>query len=194
MRRTSVTLIVLLALGASLLPGGAAHAAKKALRDATGDVLVFNAETGEESPSSTANGDIKKAVIRHTSRAVVAKVKFRALQRIGEFRVDHLRIVTNEKVKRDVAVVAGPNFWGGHAMMVKPNGNDVSCKIKHQIQYAKNLVHIKIPRSCLSDPRWVRVGVETWWVENEQQVYVDDARRNGTVGKNPKLSSRIRRG
>lgn len=193
MRRTSVTLIVLLALSASLLPNGAAHAAKRVARDATGDVLVYNTETDEESSSSTANGDIKKAVIRHTSRAVVAKVKFRALKRKGDYRVDFIRLVTNDRVKRNVTLVAGQGFWSGQAVMEKPNGKPVDCNVKHRINYGKNLVKVKVPRSCLSKPRWVRVGVGAFWGEGSL-IYGDDALRNGRIGNRFKLSGRVRRG
>jgi hypothetical protein len=190
----SFSIALVLALGASLLSTGTAHAAEEVIRDARGDVVAYDSVTGREwvAPSS-ANGDILRTRIVHNQHAVLVRVNFRALNRRGDFRSDQLRILTNDSLRREVHLVAGPGFWRGTAWMARPNGREVRCDITHSIDYANNVVRIRIPRSCLGNPRWVRVGVGSFWSDGSL-MFFDDAQLNGEIRDQLKLSGQIRRG
>jgi hypothetical protein len=77
--------------------------------------------------------------------------------------------------------------------MVRANGNETNCNVEHNMRYARDLVRIRIPRSCLGRPNTVRVGVGSFWA-TQNRIYLDDGLRNGTVGNDLRLSDPVRRG
>ncbi|WP_203336491.1 hypothetical protein [Nocardioides limicola] len=193
MRKLATSLV--LALGLSLIPVSAAHAADYTVRDARGDVVTFDMETGEETLSSVANGDIVRTRFVHSNKAVVVRVKFRSLAKQGLFRGDYVRVVTDAGLRRDVHVSAMSGQWKGDAEMTRPNHKPVDCDLSHRIDYGKNLLTLRIPRACLNNPRWVRVGVASFWLKGDlSAMYADDAQKDGKVGNRVALSPRIRRG
>ena len=57
------------------------------------------------------------------------------------------------------------------------------------------MITVSFPRSCVSDPRWVRLGFGSVRMESAaNQYYGDDAQISGHLNANFKLSGRIRRG
>ncbi|WP_203336489.1 hypothetical protein [Nocardioides limicola] len=193
MRRTAARLVAL-AVAATLLPAGAANAAEHTVRDARGDVVAVNPETDEQTPSDVANGDIVRARFIHGQRAFVLRAKFRSLDRKGSVvRGDFIRITTNDRVRRNVEVWAAPANWDGTAHFKRPNGDVVMCQISHRINYGKNTLTVRVPRTCLQNPRWIRVGFGSVWGDGST-LFMDDAQRNGTIKGKLALSPRIRRG
>jgi hypothetical protein len=73
----------------------------------------------------------------------------------------------------------------------------VACKVKHTIDYTAHTVVVKVPRSCLGKPRWVRVGMAGFTgngTGDSSLVYVDDALTNGTIAqRGPQYSPKVRR-
>ena len=59
-------------------------------------------------------------------------------------------------------------------------GNGTRCRrMTHRINYATNVVSIRIPRRCLERPRWVRVGLDNALLiegsnGEDQNVYMDN--------------------
>ncbi len=110
---------------------------------------------------------------------------------------DHfLRVVTNEGITRDVNVYAAPKHWRGEAEMTRPNGKTVPCDIRHSIDYDLDVVTVSFPRSCVSSPRWVRIGVGSTWAEPDvSKFYVDDAQLSGHLNPDGlRFSARLHRG
>lgn len=186
------------AIAAGLAVGTAGTAAAQTLTDVDqrGDVQSFTMESEEPAPAPTvANGDVLRTVFNHAERRVSVRVKYADLRRIGQFRNDGIKVVTNEGVRREVSVFAGQGMWRGQADMVRPNGRPVDCDIAHKIDYDRNLVTISFPRSCVSNPRWVRLGMGAVWMDGENRAYADDAQIDGRINpENLKLSPRLRRG
>jgi hypothetical protein len=184
-------------VGLTLASAGTAAAQEFAVTDARGDVQAFVGESNTPTAApDTKNGDIVRTVFRHNDRRISVRVKFVDLLRTGQFNGHVLRIVTNEKLRRDVTVMTGPNFWRGTAEMSRPNGTPVDCEIQHKIAYDTNVVTLSFPRSCVSDPRWVRLGLGSVTSSADgSKGYLDDAQLSGRVNpETVKLSGRIRRG
>lgn len=193
--------VVALALATALAVGtaGIASAQTLSVTDAAGDVesadMNSTQTTGTPEPTIT-NGDIVTTVFQHSGRRISVRVTFTDLQKTGSMRGDFLRLVTNEGVRREVSLYAGPQHWGGQAEMTRPNGRHVRCRIAHDIDYSANVVTLSFPRACVSKPRWVRLGLGSMWLDNGSKVYADDAQRTGGAieESNLTLSPRLRRG
>ncbi len=187
-----------LAAGLALGTAGAAAAQTLTVTDARGDVRAYDMESEQETSSpapGVKNGDILRTVFKHSDRRVSARLKFADLQRKGAMSGYVARVVTNENVRRDVIIFAGPRQWRGDAQMTRPNGNPVDCDLKHAINYDTNVLTVSFPRSCVSDPRWVRLGAGSFWMNGVTgTAYQDDAQLSGRVNATVKLSERLRRG
>lgn len=185
------------ALTVGLLAGtaGVADADVLAVTDPRGDVVSFAGESETQTPEpGVRNGDILRTVLRHGTSRISVRVKFAELLRVGDFRSDVVRVVTNEGVRRNVVVEAGPGVWRGTAEMARPNGAHVDCAVSHTIDYDLNVVTVSFPRRCVSDPRWVQLGAGAVWAGGDFKVFADDGLKAGTTGSNLTLSPRLRRG
>jgi hypothetical protein len=191
--RSLTTLAV--AAGLTLAAAGPAAAQSHTHLDARGDLISYSGQSDEETAApNVKNGDIVRTALHHRQHRIAVRIKFVDLRRVG-FRGDAFRIVTNQGVRRDVMAFAGPGTWRGEAEMMRPNGNPVECDIKLGIDYDKNVVTMSFPRSCVKDPRWVRIGVGSFWAQMEaEKAFMDDAQRDGKVYENLKLSKRLKRG
>lgn len=188
---------------AAALALGAPTAEAKTLRhsDRVHDLVKFDENAGSQTADpGHVNGDVVSFKMWHSDTRVGIRVKFSELKRTGMLRGDLLHIVTNEGVKRDAQVIAGtadmaPHAWRGDAELDRPNGDRVRCAVSHSIDYAANVVQIGVPRSCLSAPRWVRLGYGAFSTGPDFSTgWGDDALLNGTVKDNLTLSSRLYRG
>ena len=193
--------IITLALAAGLATGTAGAAAAQSLThvDQRRDVLAFDNQTNEPAGKGTAPAaDIWRTTLFHNQNRIIAKVKFADLRRVGAIQADLVHVVTNEGLKRDVTVVAGQGMWSGQATMTRPNGNAVTCDVAHKIDYVANTIVVSFPRSCVSDPRWVRIAIGSVWARqmDDKYFYADDAQRDQAVNKRGifQLSPRLRRG
>jgi hypothetical protein len=92
---------------------------------------------------------------------------------------------------KDVA----PHAWRGDAELDRITGERVRCAVSHSIDYAANVVQIGVPRSCLSSPRWVRLGYGSVSSGADFSTgWGDDALLDGTVKDDLALSGRLYRG
>jgi hypothetical protein len=191
--RSLTTLAV--AAGLTLAAAGPAAAQNLTHLDQRGDVRSFDMQTEEEALApKMKNGDIVRTVLQHRQHRIAVRIKFVDLTRAG-FRGDVIRVVTNAGVRREVSTMAGPGMWRGEAEMMRPNGQSVECDIKLGMDYDKNVVTLSFPRTCVKDPRWVRIGVASFWLQMKtEKAYVDDAQRDGKFNENIKLSPRLKRG
>lgn len=186
-----------LAAGLSVATAGTAAAEELTVTDGRGDVQVLDMTAdGWTAAPGVKNGDVSRAVLRHDDRRIAVRVKFRDLARKGSMSGHVVRVVTDEGVKRDVNIFAGPGMWGGEAMMSRPSGQEVACQVAHKIAYGTNLVTLSFPRTCISDPRWVRLGFGTMWMDGTStRYYGDDAQIDGELDESRlHLSPRLRRG
>jgi hypothetical protein len=184
------------AAGLSVAAAGPAAAQSHTHLDARGDLTSYDMQSEQEAPApNVKNGDIVRTALHHRQHRIAVRIKFADLRRAG-FRGDIIRVVTNDGVRRDVETFAGPGMWRGEAEMMRPNAQTVDCDINLRMDYDKNVVTVSFPRSCVNDPRWVRIGVGSFWLQMEnEKAYADDAQRDGKISDNGfKLSPRLKRG
>jgi hypothetical protein len=189
-------LVAALFTGLAAAPAGAAGAKILDGTDARGDVRSFDARTETLKPEPTVtNGDVIRTRFRHAKHRIYVRVAFADLRRQGEFRGDFLQIRTNEGVRRDVQFVAGKGDWRGETEMTRPDGRHVRCHVLHTIDYDANVVTLNFLRGCISNPRWVQIGLGSVWFESasnqDVKAYVDDSQRDGFVGDDLRYSRRI---
>jgi len=191
LRRTcAAALLTLLAAGQA----GAARAQSLVERDATADVRSASGEADTSSPAPTVtDGDIAWSRLTHGRYRIGVTVKFVDLQKAGDYRGHLVQVVTNEGVHRDVVVYVGPGMWGGKSEMDRPSGAKVRCAVRHSIDYTNHVVTIGFPRSCVSNPRWVRLGVGSASVV-DGTAYADDVLLVNKIYDNSlALSARLKR-
>lgn len=175
-----------------LLPSSA-HADSLLRVDATQDVqTVVLDDQGEFSgdpvvvPSRTI-GDITKTRITHDSTRVRVLMYYRSLPRYGFINLHEFRFLTSE-LERSVEVVAGSGNWTGESALYTKAGNEWPCPgLTHVIDYTNKLVVVNVPRSCLSNPSFVKVGAGMMAVSSSgDRIWFDDAQLN--AGNTPKLT------
>lgn len=148
------------------------------LRDGAGDVWKVNMRTshwtlvGDLPPA-----DVTRAVVSHRTHAVVVRARYDDLRRIGT-----QRYFTGMATRRGdffVEVASRPGSRAGrHTLYDGVAGDRLACKqMSHDIDYANDVVRLRVPRSCLDRPRWVRANVGNIFVTGERphrRFYADN--------------------
>ncbi|KQZ70078.1 hypothetical protein ASD66_10390 [Nocardioides sp. Root151] len=182
----------------------AAHAEKVVHRDARGDVIrqdySFETETETETPVPTVkSSDITSTVVDHRRDNVFVTVRHAELDSHLDLLHGYLfSLVTNERLGRTVVLHVSPSTSRqGEVKLVTQAGRRVTCiGLRGRIDYRANTVRIRVPRSCLSNPRWVRAGIYTFHTGRDwSRAFVDDANLNGRIrNAGPVHGPRVRRG
>lgn len=175
--------VTALAVLVGLLAPTAAHAERWAAGDDAADVTGrrFDPEptpcgTYTDADASTnTNQDVSRVVVGHLRREIKLVVRFRDLEREVEQDVAvHLsagkrRWLLDVRRFRDfdadvfqvsAFLARGPYFPEsagecGGTVVVRP----MSCHVRPSLDLQANTLRAVVPRSCLRNPRWVRVGV-----------------------------------
>ena len=173
----------------------AAQANRYSFGDAAADVISIApaATTGTPTPDRVA-GDVISSTVNHKRRAVVMRLQYRDLAAETEVEV-HLFAIRTNQMKRYVTVYAAPASVQGKVLMTNPHQKKVRCRIAGGIDYTLNTVTVIVPRSCLGNPRWVRVGMAgiVPGATETDPYFVDDARTTGTIGNDPAYGPKVRR-
>jgi hypothetical protein len=179
------------------LTPNAAHAEKLVKRDARGDVLLLD-DTQTLTPQPAVKGiDVVKSVVKHTRKKVAVKVKMRDLGRLGATEFAELSAVMETDRKPHSAFV----FKGGSG----PTGFElvrgkktIKCRgAKKKFSAAKDVVRMSLPRSCVGNPRWIRVTVAVFATNTDfpNEILVEDGLRQGINRKGTlRISPKLRRG
>lgn len=166
-------------LGAALVAQPAAASAGVLVhRDPAGDVVRSPVGSNVGSPvPAQAHGDIVLIRVAHARRAIWIQVRFRELTDTSNGNFHVIAIQTRWRT-RTVALDAFPGHWEGSTTTTDAHGRVVACAVGHRIDYDRNRVMVRVPRSCLGKPKWVRVGVRST-VAGSTYAYTDDARSRG---------------
>jgi hypothetical protein len=178
-----------LATTAVLAAAVPAHAAKLVLTDPAGDVWA-----GAETPTqigTRVNGDLVKTTVTHTARKVLVKAKYTDLAKNQDTLYFAYFVRTNEHVKRVAAVTAMPGKRKGISEFSRPRGKAACNGMTHAIDYVADTVTISVPRTCLSNPRWVQIQAAGVTV-NGGVYTIDDAQ--STESEPHTWSAKVRRG
>ncbi|GAA1155300.1 hypothetical protein [Nocardioides aquiterrae] len=105
-------------------------------------------------PSNT-SADITRLVVRHTSHAVLVELYLRDLQPVG-YADGVVRLQTPHRTYQALAYYA-PDDPG--SVELSHGQVHVSCaRMSAHFRPRRDKVRVRLPRTCLHDPRWVRVG------------------------------------
>lgn len=190
LRRLLVPILaaVTLTLGAPIT----AQAATLNLVDGRGDVHRLADDGSFVVAEGERRADILRTRLQHTNRAVVVRTKLLRLGREGTDLAMAMRIRTNDGTYREVQLEAGRRIgWRGQVSMNRRRGATVECGTAHNINYATDVMAVRIPRSCLNNPRWVQMTLVSVFVGG-RQVLADNP-HNNRMRLNI-WTSRIRRG
>jgi hypothetical protein len=178
--------LVVAAAAAMALAPTAANANTYRHTDAVGDVYANVGEVDTYAPApDRAIGDVVSNTIKHKKRAVLLKLAYRDLANNGEINTHVFFIRTNNMV-RTVRLYATSANPGGKAVMTKGNHDKkVRCHVRRHIDYTLNTAQVVVPRSCLGNPRWVKVGMGAVLFSGTtpaDTTWIDDAMSTGTDG------------
>lgn len=190
------TRLLAAAAASALLIGGtasSAHAATWSHVDLSRDVMGGPMDAAAPSPTpAVANADVTRVRVTHGQSAVVVRVKTRAAVPKANWLV-----VLKVKTPTRVYDVQSGRLFGTstESLSRRPEHTDIECTTTTTVDRPHRLVVLRIPRTCLKDPRWVRVGagVATF---ARGKAFVDDGLVRGAGGQNQDLvvSPRVRVG
>ncbi|MGY2877098.1 hypothetical protein ACVW00_004288 [Marmoricola sp. URHA0025 HA25] len=147
-------------------------------RDPVGDVARSPVGANAYAPAPTqVQGDILSTRVSFARRAVWIRYRLQDLAMTGNGNF-HLVGITSDRRDRSVEIDAFPGHWEGSAVVTTPRGLAVACAVSYRIDYDRNRVSLRMPRTCLGRASWVRVGIRTT-VAGAKYAYVDDARATG---------------
>lgn len=172
------------ALSAALLAGvlvswcaGPAAAQVYSFSDASGDTWYSaGVEAAVPSPTS-AQGDLVRTVVKHDRKVVVVRLRFADLARRGSYAQYAVLLEgSRDRKVREVVVEASHRSWSGRVRVFKRNGDLVSsCQVRHRIDYAKNVLAVRLDRACLNRPGSVRANINVHRFDNARGTYSDNA-------------------
>lgn len=199
--RHSLRLAVVALPLVALLPS-TAYAERVVSRDPAGDALVTSEVDGVEQSTIAPDQrtlDIVRTIVVHRPEVVVVRVQFRRLATDPFIFVGTRLKLPRGKVDVVVEQLGGKPIVSGTAT----GGREIDCPgLKADVHRSTRSMSVSVPTSCLSDPRWVRVGVAAFGTDLDQVsgsevggIYSDDAHRDGTFNaEKPALGPRVHRG
>lgn len=176
-----------------------AHAESETVRDKRHDVQALSmADDPESEPTLTpapgvADPDIVRTHINHRRNRLVVRMKLRQAQARPHMQVAYVR---TKEHRFEIISTVGAGFPKSVDIM-RGNGRAVSCD-GADVTYNRDLglLTTVVPRSCLSDPRWVRVGAAVMKMNWAMDMWIDEARGASfdLEQEQPTLGPRLRRG
>lgn len=185
LRRAAVAVLAL----PIVLPAGPAHAERWSAPDASGNVEGWHYDP-EPAPCGTmtdvdgsadANDDITRLTVRHEADEVWIAVAFRDLDRTLEQSLSlHVAVPEGRgwmvQVDRVKARKGRFQVWYFFAKEIpEPDPEELdecggglvstvgrACRIRPLVDFATDRIRVAVPRRCLRDPEWVRVGARSY--------------------------------
>ena len=186
--------LVLVLLSVTLLAGvmPPASADRAVIRDARNDVLMEDGR-GQASYVGFGDPDILKTRVEHRRHRVVFRVELDRLRQ----RDPHAILAMFGVNGRRFRLVAALDTEGIRPVEVVINEEfeAVDCpRLQARFQYAREVLKVRIPRSCMGDPRWVRLHeVLALRVTDTGRTYLDSGLARG-FSSIPDASRRLFRG
>ena len=174
--RTLTAGLTLLGTALAVSPAPA-QAAVQGHGDARHDVVRDDAGTDRPAPDNR-TADIRRLRVNHTGAALSTTL---VLDTIAK---DHWGVIwqvkTPEQGRWTVQVL---KFGQTKDFTLHHRGTTVACAdMTKQVTRSTGTVHVVVPRSCLDDPAWVRVGGGAFASSSDgMKQFADDARLDGEV-------------
>jgi len=159
-RAVPALVLSLLLPAATVALAAPAHADRWTYDDAAGDVTQVvetpSAMTIETVPEQ-ANGDITQVTVDHRRTKVIFEVRTRS-RLTGPFAAG-VQIRTPGR-RFALLWMRMPGMGGAELMDFGSKDLTTRCRgLKQRLTSGKTTIRLTVPRSCLGDPRWLRVGV-----------------------------------
>jgi hypothetical protein len=188
LRRLVVLIIAALTLTIAPMT---AQAATLTVVDERGDVHRMADDGSFVLAEGERRADILSTRIQHTDRALVVRTKLLQLRREGANLAMAMRLRTNDGTYRELQLEAGRRIgWKGQVSMNSRRAA-VECRTSHKINYATDVMSVRIPSSCLNNPRWVQMTLVSLFIGGRQ--FLADNPHNNRMRINV-WTARIRRG
>lgn len=192
MRRLLLPLVTGLALVAGPVALAAPAAAESlVVADVKKDVRVLDMETGSSTKDpSIRDHDIVRTRVAHGRHALVVRVKHRSLAGKKAMQGTSVRIVTrDEEFSADWFRIKG---MGTVVELTDQNGETVECNVTAVNRPQRALRTLRVPRTCLGSPAWVRINTMSLTVR--QSEYRVDFGLGGGERSSDRLTRRVRVG
>lgn len=153
--------------------------------DSLGDAAYFNVDggPGDGIPTvvpSRAIGDVRGFRAVHKDHTVHVALQYRSLPDAGIKNKHEFRFKTPQ-IYRNLTIVATPGNWKGTVFFTDFEGKTRTCSgLEFVIKYSYKRVVLDVPRSCLGNPKFLRVGAQGVFTQTER-VWVDDAYSEGAA-------------
>jgi hypothetical protein len=196
---TALVALGLVLVAATPAAGQAEGLHRYAVIDPRGDVRKTAGGDGSlVAAPNRKHGDIRSTTFRHGAGGIWMRMRFTELGRIADLFNASVRLRTDTDVYRGVAVMAGSrrffgeSRWRGGALVERRDGRPVdSCAATHRINYDTNVIVLRVPRTCLGDPRWVRAnaGFSSFRYGKNAMSFIDGGNDSpqGVTGWSPRL-------
>lgn len=199
-RRTALALAPIAVLTA-LVGAAPAQAQSRTAYDARHDVVGDREgrETITTPRPGRREGDVVEVRTTYAGSALVVVQDYVRLTRprSGDMSAHFVSVRTNEGLRADLTVYVDGRTrdWQGERSWEVAGRDSARCAgLRTRIDYTADTVRVRIPRSCLSDPRWVRVGSAGSSLQRGY-LYADDARLRGRLDQDDlAFGPRLRRG
>ena len=165
------TTTLLTATAAATAPPGAApstprplarDATSVALTDGTGDVWVIGPGEDDWDPfGERATIDTVAGTARHRARAVTASLTFLDLRRVQSKDFD-VRVRTGAGTYRAIVSTDAEHPEGRHRLIDRSESRVACPGLTHEVDYGADTVRVRVPRTCLGSPPWVRVALSAY--------------------------------
>ncbi|MCW2852601.1 MAG: hypothetical protein JWM84_2265 [Nocardioides sp.] len=153
-------------------------------RDARRDAIRFDTESEKQTPAPrNRTADVTTTVVDHQTDRLVLHTRVRQLSRSG-YRLMIGEILTSDGRRLDLIVDYSKRPIDGRISLTRSaSGAEVACPdATWAIKRSAKRVTATIPRSCLGEPTWVRVGLGMVAAPRNLRTSLgDDARLSGRV-------------
>ncbi len=173
------------------------HPHSVTVHDATHDVLRGPADSSRPPTTAAARrrqGDVTSMRVVHGEHRVRTTLHYAKLSRVSRSTMVHVfAFRAPSGVRADLAVLAKAGSWKGESFWDVDGKPRATCPgLRSRIDYGADTVRVSVPRNCLDDPRWVRVGGGGGAMVGKR-LYADDANRDGRIGDDVALGARVYR-
>lgn len=180
-RRLTTVAATIATLGGLTLAASPADAQRHTSHDARGDVVknALNYPRVEAAKLPHRRlGDVTSLRATHGARRVNVAMGHARLDRDAITEGAHLFSLRTSNGPRIGIALEVTDRQVGEAQFFRGDQQATCQGLRGRVDYAHQTVRFSVPRSCLGDPRWVRVGGSTWII-TEEGYFIDDAHLDG---------------
>lgn len=194
-RSIAILLTAAVVVAAAVVPS---HADRASRTDQAGDVWLEEGIEGEEQLSeagSVVNTDIIRTGVRHTDRSVNVTTKFVKLKKKVSEEIE-LRIYLRTNLSHVYGVLVHVNTWDDYSyyeLFRFGEAGFIRCDLSGSTQFDTEVLKVRVPRSCIGNPKWVRYQSRATSYVEDVGMYSDSAMGLGS-GEPKAWSKRLYRG